>query len=142
MPLAPARAHETLAWLKETARSAPVVVGRLHRRLLMDHGGVHACLLQVCGVAEIISAGTHFPIAIRDQRDYVYLMSTARGAIPEEQTMMPRMEITWAVLEAAKDAGDAMVIAACRRIINADRIGWRKHGNPADYRLVLDFYAA
>ena len=32
--------------------------------------------------------------------------------------------------------------AACRRIINADRIGWRKHGNPVDYRLVLDFYAA
>ena len=48
----------------------------------------------------------------------------------------PRMRITWAVLEAAKDAGDEMVIAACRRIITADRIGWRKHGNPADLELV------
>lgn len=54
--------------------------------------------------------------------------------------MTPRMQITWEVLEAAKDAGDEFVIAACRRIITADRIGWRKHGNPADFRLVLAFY--
>jgi hypothetical protein len=52
------------------------------------------------------------------------------------------MEITWTVLERAKDAGDAMVIAACRRIIAADRIGWRKHGSPDDYRLVRGFFAA
>jgi hypothetical protein len=51
----------------------------------------------------------------------------------------PRMMVTWQVLEAAKDAGDQLVIAACRRIIAADLIGWRKHGNPADYRLVLEF---
>jgi hypothetical protein len=31
------------------------------------------------------------------------------------------------------------VIGACRRLINADRIGWRKHANAADYRLVLAF---
>lgn len=54
--------------------------------------------------------------------------------------MTPRMTITWAVLEAAKDAGDDAVLAACRRIITADRIGWRRHGVPADYRLVLGFY--
>ena len=53
--------------------------------------------------------------------------------------MTPRMQITWDVLEAAKDAGDQMVISACRRIINADRIGWRKHGDPADFRLVMAF---
>jgi hypothetical protein len=46
------------------------------------------------------------------------------------------------VLEAAKDAQDIIVINACRRIIAADRIGWRKHGDPADYRLVLEFYEA
>ena len=51
----------------------------------------------------------------------------------------PRMRITWAVLEAAKDAGDEMVIAACRRIIAADHLGWRKHGNPADLELVYSF---
>jgi hypothetical protein len=56
--------------------------------------------------------------------------------------MNPRMQITWTVLEAAKDAQDAIIIDACRRIIAADRIGWRKHGNPADYRLVLEFYEA
>lgn len=54
--------------------------------------------------------------------------------------MTPRMQITWAVLESAKDAGDEMVIAACRRIIIANTIGWCKHGNPADLRLILEFY--
>ena len=51
----------------------------------------------------------------------------------------PRMRITWDVLEAAKDAGDEMVIATCRRIIVAHRLGWRKHGNPADLELVYSF---
>ena len=51
----------------------------------------------------------------------------------------PRMTITWQVLEAAKYAGDEMVIAACRRIIVADRRGWKKHGNPADMKLILQF---
>jgi hypothetical protein len=37
----------------------------------------------------------------------------------------PRMRITWDVLEAAKGAGDETVIAACRRIIVADRLGYR-----------------
>jgi hypothetical protein len=53
--------------------------------------------------------------------------------------MSPKMMIVWQVLEAAKDAGDQMVIAACRRLIVANRIGWKKHANPADYRLVLEF---
>lgn len=53
--------------------------------------------------------------------------------------MSIRMQIVREVLEAAKDAGDDFVIAACRRIINADRIGWRKHGNPADLRIVMAF---
>ena len=48
-----------------------------------------------------------------------------------------RMSITWQVLEAAKDAGDEAVIAACRRIITANRLGWRKHGKAADLRLIL-----
>ena len=53
--------------------------------------------------------------------------------------MAPRMQIVWEVLPAAKDADDVAVIGACRRLINADRIGWRKHANAADYRLVLAF---
>jgi len=55
--------------------------------------------------------------------------------------MTPRMQITWNVLEAAKDAGDEFVIAACRRVITADRIGWRKHGNAADMAIVYAFAA-
>ena len=56
-----------------------------------------------------------------------------------QDSQPPRMQITWAVLEIAKDAGDEMVIAACRRIIAADHLGWRKHGNPADLELVYSF---
>jgi hypothetical protein len=52
-----------------------------------------------------------------------------------------RMQITYEVAVAAKDANDEMVFAACRRIIEANRIGWRKHGNPADLQLVMQFYA-
>jgi hypothetical protein len=51
----------------------------------------------------------------------------------------PRMVITWQVLEAAIDADDPIVIAACRRVIEANRIGWRKHGNPYDLRLIYTF---
>lgn len=50
-----------------------------------------------------------------------------------------RMHVTWRVLERAIDAGDSTVAAACRRIIKANAIGWRKHGDPADLRLVLAF---
>ena len=64
-------------------------------------------------------------------------MMTVTGEVHDSQP--PRMRITWALLEAAKDAGDEMVIAACRRIIAADRLGWRKHGNPADLKLVYSF---
>ena len=53
--------------------------------------------------------------------------------------MNPKMQIIWQVLEAAKDAGDEMVIAACRRLIIANRLGWKKHHAPADYALVRGF---
>jgi hypothetical protein len=43
-------------------------------------------------------------------------------------------------VQASKDAGEEMVIAACRRVIAADRIGWRKHGDPADLELVYSFH--
>lgn len=57
-------------------------------------------------------------------------------------TQTPRQTITMQVLEAARDAGDQMVIAACRRVITANRLGWRKHGNAADLKLVYEFYEA
>jgi hypothetical protein len=53
--------------------------------------------------------------------------------------MSPRMQITREVLERAKDCGDDHVIAACRRIINADRIGWHKHGRKSDLDLIYAF---
>lgn len=55
--------------------------------------------------------------------------------------MTPRVAITLDVLEAARDAGDPMVIAACRRILAADRLGWRKHGDRRDLRLICELDA-
>ncbi len=54
----------------------------------------------------------------------------------------PRQTIALQVLEAAKDAGDQMVVNACRRVITANRLGWRKHGCAADLKLVYEFYEA
>ena len=51
----------------------------------------------------------------------------------------PRMQIVWQVLEAAKDNNDVLVINACRRLITADRIGWRKHHDPKDFAIVMAF---
>lgn len=56
--------------------------------------------------------------------------------------MTPRMAIAWEVLESAKDAGADVVIAACRRLIIADRRGWKRHHNPADYKLVIEALTA
>lgn len=53
--------------------------------------------------------------------------------------MSPWMQITWEVLEAAKDVGDEFVIAACRWIIVANRLGWRKHGRKEDLAIVMAF---
>lgn len=53
--------------------------------------------------------------------------------------MTPTMQIVWNVLEAAIDAGDQTVIAACRRLIVANRLGWRKHADAADVKLVQEF---
>jgi hypothetical protein len=54
----------------------------------------------------------------------------------------PRMHVVWTVLEAAKDCGDEIVIATCRRLSEANRLGWEKYRNPADYHLVREFYEA
>lgn len=53
--------------------------------------------------------------------------------------MSPKMRIVWEVLEAAKDAGDEMVIAACRRCIEANRRGWKAHKGSESFQIVLAF---
>jgi len=47
-----------------------------------------------------------------------------------------RNRIIWSVLEAAKDNNDKTVIAACRRLINASRLGWKRCAQRADIALV------
>lgn len=51
----------------------------------------------------------------------------------------PRMATVWRVLEGAKDCQDTMVIAAARRLIRANSLGWRKHAAAADKALVFAF---
>ena len=53
--------------------------------------------------------------------------------------MTHRMQTVWSVLEAAKDAGDTLVISACRRLIEANRLGWNKYRKPEDWRMVQAF---
>lgn len=70
---------------------------------------------------------------------YQYLNNANQG--DDEMTSTPKMSIVWTVLEAAKDANDAVVIAACRRLIEANRLGWKKYAKVADYNMVVEFYA-
>ena len=51
--------------------------------------------------------------------------------------LTPRMQIVWGVLEPAKDNHDEIVIAACRWLIVAHRLGWRKHADRGDIALVM-----
>jgi transketolase C-terminal domain/subunit len=47
------------------------------------------------------------------------------------------MATVWRVLEHAKDAGDERVISACRRLIEANRLGWSHH-LPEDWQLIRE----
>ena len=51
------------------------------------------------------------------------------------------MQLTWDVLERAKDCQEDFVINACRRVINAGRLGWRRHRSKVieDYKIVMSF---
>lgn len=51
----------------------------------------------------------------------------------------PRMDVVWSVLEKAKSAGDNRVANAARRLINAHRLGWKKHAEKSDIDLVFSF---
>lgn len=54
-------------------------------------------------------------------------------------TIAPRTRLIRETLDAALDAGDAAVVAAARRLVVADRLGWRRHADAADIRLVWAF---
>jgi hypothetical protein len=40
------------------------------------------------------------------------------------------MHLIREVLEGARDAGDAMVLVAARRLVRANMLGWKKHAQP------------
>ena len=58
-----------------------------------------------------------------------------------DNDMAPKMQIVWEVLEAAKAHGDQFVIAACRKCIEANRLGWKRHNGAAAYAIVSEFVA-
>lgn len=51
----------------------------------------------------------------------------------------PSMEIVWRVLPRALDLEDWTVIEACRRLIVANKLGWRRFTNANDWNIVLAF---
>lgn len=51
----------------------------------------------------------------------------------------PKMDIVWDVLPRALDNEDWTVIEACRRLIVANRLGWRRFTNASDWNIVLAF---
>lgn len=54
--------------------------------------------------------------------------------------MTPKMRIVWTVLEAAKSAGDEHIVALCRKCIEANRLGWKRHNGDAAFKIVREFY--
>ena len=52
---------------------------------------------------------------------------------------LPRTMIIWDVLNEAKANNDQTVIAASRRLIKADRLGWKKYADKQDWALVRSF---
>jgi hypothetical protein len=51
-----------------------------------------------------------------------------------------RMRIVMDVLESAKDVEHEGMIAACRRLIEANRRGWRSHHDPKDWEVVREMW--
>jgi 8-oxo-dGTP pyrophosphatase MutT (NUDIX family) len=56
-----------------------------------------------------------------------------------QPSVPPFLNIVFDVLEQAKDNNDEMVIAACRRLIVAFRLGFKKHALRSDVELVRSF---
>jgi hypothetical protein len=56
-----------------------------------------------------------------------------------ESTWGIRTEAALAVLPVARDVGDQFVIGCCLRVLNADRLGWRRHGRKHDLDVVFAF---
>ena len=61
-------------------------------------------------------------------------------ATPINRATPPRRDIIRDVLESALDAGAQDYVAACRRLLSADLIGWRKHADRRDWQAVLEAY--
>ena len=49
----------------------------------------------------------------------------------------PRLDIIPAVLESAFNAGAQVYVAACRRLLRADLIGWRRDADREDWKAMV-----
>jgi hypothetical protein len=110
-----------------------------------------ACVIAGCSVPALIALAT-FTLgrAVRAWRSRggfraapIFPPQKERDMITTRQPQNPpmplRMQVVWDVLEGAKDAGDQTVVVACNRLIEANRTGWRKHHDPADWQMVKAF---
>jgi hypothetical protein len=52
----------------------------------------------------------------------------------------PRLDIVRVMLESALDTGAQEYVAACRRLLWADLIGWRRHAEREGWKIVLEAY--
>ena len=55
-----------------------------------------------------------------------------------EPAQPPRMVVIESILEGAVDVGDDYIASACRRLIEANSLGWQKHHDPRDWALVKE----
>jgi hypothetical protein len=89
---------------------------------------------RVASAAETSRAIYTFLLTRRAGRASVSLQSG------KDFTMPPRMRIVWTTLARALDCQDDYVVRACRRLIVADRLGWRKHRDTRDWEVVQACY--
>ena len=58
----------------------------------------------------------------------------------ESVSRPPRIDIIHTVLESAREAGVTEYVEICRRLLAADRKGWRTHADRQDWNAVLEAY--
>ena len=57
------------------------------------------------------------------------------------KSISPRLQTIRDLKVRAIDAGDRVIVEACSRLQTADLLGWKRHHDPRDWKLVTSFLA-